>query len=542
MNLKNIENKKDLFQDFFLWLFDDNRITNKNVSLIGEIDLSLCPDYSDSAIYYPKQFENFFETPAMKRLSRISQLGLAINNCPNFYHSRLEHSKGTYNKKLEEFFYNYQNPEWKNYIEKNNLKLYLIAELLKMAGHDIGHPPLSHAFEEKIFEYRGAHEDIGKRLMLENPEIQSVYNSISPDLLEIMKDLYNEDFLNFKIHDESNYDVDRLDYLSRDNFYQGNASILDTQKYNITSVAVDEQGNPKLNDDLSICVSDENKNFIDVYDFESLQEIENALLLRENGYKEIYLSPNTHIYETCIESFINAFLEEDSTIGKSLRNILLHMKNHNINQIDLNKYIDFDEVLLYSELLDIAQNHENPNIRDLATMIIPNMYSFMNLMYSHLKLYTDNQQYSENDKSVLRKIKNVISSNSTISNNLRNNNFTYSNTIILPDDFTSEYDIPLVKQRNKINAYKTREPIYIRDNNGRIFELSNHPNKSQNWKNKSSQISLNYAFIPYLRFKGIPEKYIKELSEKYPCASEYCKVKINTNNQKNNLEDKFLDL
>ena len=38
--------------------------------------------------------KKFFETKAMKRLGRISQLGLAINNFPNLYHSRLEHSNG----------------------------------------------------------------------------------------------------------------------------------------------------------------------------------------------------------------------------------------------------------------------------------------------------------------------------------------------------------------------------------------------------------------------------------------------------------------
>ena len=86
----------------------------------------------------------------MKRLGRINQLGLAISENNNFYHNRLEHSKGTYNRKLEELIYLTSDNSYKEYIEKNNLKLYLLAELIKEAGHDIGHLPLSHIMEIKI--------------------------------------------------------------------------------------------------------------------------------------------------------------------------------------------------------------------------------------------------------------------------------------------------------------------------------------------------------------------------------------------------------
>ncbi len=190
IKLENMNSKKEVLQDFFEWLYDDERVISNNVELHSEIDLSLCHTYSDANIYYPTQFEDFFETKAMSRLGRISQLGLAVTHFPNLYHSRLEHSKGVLNKKIEELFYNYQNPLWKKYIEDNNLKLHLIAELIKMAGHDIGHPPLSHAMEEQIFGSRGVHEEIGDRIMLENEDIQNVLLAISPDLPNILAKLY----------------------------------------------------------------------------------------------------------------------------------------------------------------------------------------------------------------------------------------------------------------------------------------------------------------------------------------------------------------
>ena len=143
LDLENISTKEDIIKEFFTWLFDDSRIKNRSITLQKETDLTLVKDYNDPNIYFP-------------------------------------------NRKVEEFIYNSQQPEWKNFIESNDLKLTLIAELIKVAGHDIGHFPLSHAFEEQVFQTHGAHEIIGQRLMLENPEIQSVLLSISDDLSEVL--------------------------------------------------------------------------------------------------------------------------------------------------------------------------------------------------------------------------------------------------------------------------------------------------------------------------------------------------------------------
>ena len=192
MNLENLESKEPLIRDFFTWLFDDDRIINKEVILEKEIDLTLAPYYMDPNIYFPKQIFDFFNTKAMKRLGRVSQLGLVINDFPNTYHNRLDHSKGVYYRKLEEMLYNFQNPDWKKNIESQKMKLYLLADLIKMAGHDIGHPPLSHELEMHLFQYKGAHEVIGKRIMLEDSEIQSLLNSISKDLPSALKNLYKE--------------------------------------------------------------------------------------------------------------------------------------------------------------------------------------------------------------------------------------------------------------------------------------------------------------------------------------------------------------
>lgn len=98
-----------------------------------------------------------------------------------------------------------------------------------MAGHDIGHTPLSHAIERETLGRKGLHEEVGKRIMLEDSEIQQALLSISPDLPKVLANLYDENILNFREHDESNYDVDRLDYLNRDNLYIGSRLYLPLQ-------------------------------------------------------------------------------------------------------------------------------------------------------------------------------------------------------------------------------------------------------------------------------------------------------------------------
>ena len=52
MNLETLETKEPLVKDFFTWIFNDERIIEKNIYLESEIDLSLVPYYKDAKIYF----------------------------------------------------------------------------------------------------------------------------------------------------------------------------------------------------------------------------------------------------------------------------------------------------------------------------------------------------------------------------------------------------------------------------------------------------------------------------------------------------------
>lgn len=552
LQLEEVKNKEELFRDFFEWLFDDSRISKNSINMCKEIDLSLCPYYYDAYIYYPEQIKAFFDTPAMKRLRKISQLDLTINDYPNAYHNRLEHSKGVYYKKLEEFFYNYQNPNWRKYIEDNNLKLYLIAELIKMAGHDIGHPPLSHAIERETIGKNGLHEEIGKRIMLENPEIQQVLLSISPELPKILANLYDENILNFREHDESSYDVDRLDYLNRDNFYFGTKIHLPLQQYQIICVEKDKNGFPKTNPDFSISESSSGDGYIDVYDFSSLAEIEKSLLTRLSGYSNAYMSSKVASIEKSIPILFKNLLNSNSKTGENLKNYLLHLSNVSVEDIDLSEYIAWDEVKFYSEILDIAEYHEDPNVRAMATMLIPQMDAFLKLMYSHLNIHdrkSSSKNFSQEELELLKKIKRLITSDSELAQNLRNPNYAISNIIFIPNDTVvknNSGDELSQSCISKVAAYKKSEPIYIRDESGKIFELSHHPNRQCDWDKKGLVNNYTFLVIPDLRLNGFSEEAISAYKRLAPTEnSQVVKSKnnISINMQPlqtgHNIEDEF---
>ena len=558
MNLENLESKEPLIRDFFTWLFDDDRIINKEVILEKEIDLTLAPYYMDPNIYFPKQIFDFFNTKAMKRLGRVSQLGLVINDFPNTYHNRLDHSKGVYYRKLEEMLYNFQNPDWKKNIESQKMKLYLLADLIKMAGHDIGHPPLSHELEMHLFQYRGAHEVIGKRIMLEDSEIQSLLNSISKDLPNALKNLYKEHIFNFQEHDESSYDVDRFDYLSRDNLYLGTPVFIPYSHYITVPVDIDSSGYPKLNSDNSVVVSTTSNSYIDVYDYSSLNDIEDFLELRENGYLNIYSSSKTNLRENSIGALIDVFQSSDSKSGRDLRTFMNMIKSSDLNTLDLDLFLKWDDIKFYSEILDIAENHEDSNIRLLATMTIPTMKSFLTIIYSHLEIHAKNHTYTPEEKEFLKKIKGIIQGKNILSQNLKNPDFSMDNTLIfssatqLPEDY---HNSGLINSfTTHISAYNNEEPIYIMGKNKRIYELSKHPDRKCDWDKRITYTHSDYAFVPILKYNGISDEQISEmrsLSETQKESghrsdngifSNSCTVNMQPLQVGHNIENKFLEL
>ncbi len=146
------------------------------------------------------------DTPEMQRLRRIRQLGLSNLVYPGANHTRFEHSLGT---------------------------LHLADQLLGQLGiagkdrgevraaallHDVGHGPFSHAMEGLIIQHTGrSHDDVEK--LISNSTIADVLDAHSLDPAHIAQLIKGETAYGQLINSE--LDVDRMDYLTRDAHYTG---------------------------------------------------------------------------------------------------------------------------------------------------------------------------------------------------------------------------------------------------------------------------------------------------------------------------------
>ncbi len=147
------------------------------------------------------------DTFPLQRLRRISQLPMAYLVYPGARHSRFDHSLGSM-ALAEEF--------------SKSLGLDPAeADLLKAAAllHDVGHTPFSHLFEEFLLEAGTNHEEVGRRIVLENEEIRRGLERVGIDPEEVVSLLSGKHRLSKLI--SGPIDVDRLDFLLRDSYFTG---------------------------------------------------------------------------------------------------------------------------------------------------------------------------------------------------------------------------------------------------------------------------------------------------------------------------------
>ena len=168
---------EDEYKEFFSWIFD------KEISIIEkEYDVSRGLELENSYIYYTPEIKAFFETEAMKRLGKIGQIpNVSLSNVA-CVQNRLEHCKGAYQKILDFYILQFKKTDWKDRNNDIDSKLKVLADIMDMASHDIGHNIGSHALEHLIGK-KGAHEVVGNRILHENEEVVNSLLTIHHHLL-----------------------------------------------------------------------------------------------------------------------------------------------------------------------------------------------------------------------------------------------------------------------------------------------------------------------------------------------------------------------
>lgn len=334
--------------------------------------------------------------------------------------------------------------------------------------------------------------------------------------------------MNLKPHDEGNYDVDRLDYILRDYLYNGiRLENYSHEQFKRRFAKVDENGKIIKNEDGSIEIlseEEENKDIqrkrIDVYENTSLKPIEQFLEMRVQAYKNMYFHSSVQVLDSLVGLFvINALNQKGDNTAKELKEFIKQLKEKD-TEIDIQEYLGWDDIRFYKNCIEIAENSSNKNLRDFAGLIIPNLPSLMNLTFSHLDLKNarknNYKNISEEEKAFVKKIKEIVYSNTHLSKILKDKEY-YKKNIFVCDN---EEEITKIREQlgdrvsfstANVKGYTNDMPIYIKDKKGKVFALEEHPERSCDWLNRKEIINVAFAVIPLLKMQGYTDKQIEKI-------------------------------
>ena len=310
---------------------------------------------------------DLLSTRAFQRLRNVKQLGLAHLVFPGADYSRLSHSLGVNHVTGKILDSLRQNSGVE--IGDNEYELYRLAGLL----HDVGHYPYSHAFENAVstfyqdscqpdlFAYSTEmsqgeagsisddaaaqtptsldHEDIGRELLDHDPEIAHVLNGYGIDPAGIhgifsrqpSKDGAVPRFANLI---SSDFDADRIDYLSRTARHTGLPYGLVDIDYLLSQMRLDRSGR--------ICL-----------DPSALRTAEHFLLGRYFDYQQVNFHKTVAALEWTLHDVINALLASGE---------LDCSPNSIIHKITTGEWSHFDD----SEILSLIREFENSTRSDVT--------------------------------------------------------------------------------------------------------------------------------------------------------------------------------
>ncbi len=173
--------------------------------------------------------KRLIDTPAFRRLSRISQLGLVAFVYPGATHTRQEHSLGVYRNAVE-FLQRLSGADaLGNILHEYDVKLFLVAALL----HDIGHWPFCHVIEDMHLAGIPRHESLARGLITQG----EIAAALERDWLLVPSDVADLLAPNSTTQEfpgnkrltmvllqsmlSGPVDIDKLDYLERDSLHAG---------------------------------------------------------------------------------------------------------------------------------------------------------------------------------------------------------------------------------------------------------------------------------------------------------------------------------
>ena len=200
------------------WGVPELEATNSVIRISPDVNVPVTP-----------RVKRLIDTPAFRRLSRISQLGLVAFVYPGATHTRQEHSLGVYRNAIE-FLQRLCGPDaLGSILSEYDVKLFLVAALL----HDIGHWPFCHVIEDMHLDGIPRHESLARRLITQGDIahlLERDWNLVPSDVADLLapnlesQSISNTKRLTMELLQSmlsGPVDIDKLDYLERDSLHAG---------------------------------------------------------------------------------------------------------------------------------------------------------------------------------------------------------------------------------------------------------------------------------------------------------------------------------
>ncbi len=242
--------------------------------------------FKDSVLGYVKVNDkiiwDLINSPEFQRLRRIKHLGGVSMVFHTAEHSRFTHSLGVYEITRRMI----TSIEGLVLTEYERILMLCCAIL-----HDLGHGPLSHAFETVSNIH---HENMTIRIIKEDTSVSkilSAYNeSLIPDICDVLEHKYRNEVITSLI--SSQIDADRLDYLVRDSYNSGVVyGITDIERLFRIAKIVNNK----------VC-----------FKKTAIKELEIYLVSRICMYDKLYFHPNGRSYELLFQNAFARYIELNS--------------------------------------------------------------------------------------------------------------------------------------------------------------------------------------------------------------------------------------
>ena len=513
------------YKNFFKWLLD------KEVELYSEIDVA-----TEKEIYYPKDIKLLIDTKEFQRLKKVLQLSTVIIENDSVYNTRYEHSLGTYNIGTILYLNQYRNDEWRVANSSEEKRLEIIATLVELLTHDMGHLTYSHTLE-RLIGRKGAHEIITDRIVEER--LEPVLSKINPKLPQLLNERRKRH--NFGTIKEGNIDFDRMDYLVHDSIY------IDEQ------MPVIQEITQKILEKTSVVSIDGID--VPVLENEIVPDSQVFLQFRANQYEDYYYSNNRNTLDNICNCLCFVLYKEAKEASPEFTNYLQTCILYRTN-LDLDKHVNWNDINTINSFIEIAENAEDEKLSKVATCCLPTLNGLINLVYKMIdfpkEVDTENANLEtlipdENERKLYETVKKYVKGKNLTDRELKiRENLLLRKNIdkdIKIYTFNSGDELNIVKSEFKqigvpeelinqitwnrqVKKYSQQIPNFARTKDGKIVELSKHPD----FKMDTSDVIINGGFFykDLLKIYGLSDEKINQIEKIFEPYQIY---KRNSNKQ-----------